>query len=58
MKKLLVVISPILVVLSVFMWISWGLKGMLTFFVAALLIVVATILLVKWIDFVGKYFND
>ena len=58
MKKLLVVISPIFVVLSVFMWISWGLKGMLTFFVVALLIVVSTILLVKWIEFVDKHIKD
>lgn len=58
MKKLLVVISPICVVLSVFMWISWGLKGVFVFFSTALLIIVATILLVKWIEFVDKHIKD
>lgn len=58
MKKLLVVISPICVVSSVFMWISWGLKGVFVFFFTTLLIVVATVLLVKWVEFVDKHIKD
>lgn len=58
MKKLLVVISPICVVLSVVMWISWGLKGVFIFFSTILLIIVATVLLVKWIEFVDKHIKD
>lgn len=58
MKKLLVVIAPIYVVLSVFMWISWGLKGVFVFSSIILLIVVATILLVKWVEFVDKHIKD
>ena len=58
MKKFLIIISPICVVLFVTMWISWGLKGALVFFGAALFVVVATVLLTKWIEFVDKHIKD
>jgi hypothetical protein len=58
MKKLLVVISPICVVLFIFMWISWGLKGVFVFFGVALFVVVATVLLTKWIELVDKHIKD
>lgn len=57
-KKLLIIISPLCVVLFVTMWISWGLKGALVFFGVALFVVVAAILMAKWVEFVEKHFND
>ena len=58
MKKFLIIISPICVVLFVVMWISWGLKGALAFFGAALFIAVLALGLAKWIDFVDKHIKD
>ena len=58
MKKLLIIISPICVLLFVAMWISWGLKGAFVFFGVLLFITVATILLVKWVEFVDKHIKD
>lgn len=58
MKKFLITMSPLCVILFVFMWISWGLKGVLIFFGAALLIVVLAFGLTKWMEFVDKHIKD
>ena len=58
MKKFLITISPLCVALFVIMWISWGLKGVLTFFGAVLLVVALVIGLFKWMEFVDKHIKD
>lgn len=59
MKKFLITISPLCVILFVFMWISWGLKDTLTFFgMAALLVAALTFGLPKWMEFVYKHIKD
>ena len=58
MKKFLIAISPLCAILFVPMWISWGLKGALIFFGAALLIAALTFGLVEWIEFVDKHIKD
>ena len=56
MKKFLVIISPLCVILFIFMWISWGLKDTLIFFGGAALIVSALAFgLPKWIELVDKH---
>ena len=58
MKKFLITVSPICIVLFVSIWISWGLKGAVTFFVAVIFIVVLAVLLAKWMEFVDKHIKD
>lgn len=58
MKKFLLTIFPICAVLFVSMWISWGLKGALTFFSAVLFIVACACGLAKWAEFVDKHIKD
>jgi len=58
MKKFLITISPICVVLFVLMWISFGLKGVLTFFGAVLFVVGLSFGLAKWSNFVDKHIKD
>jgi hypothetical protein len=58
MKKFLITITPLCVVLFVLMWISLGLKGVLTFFGTILFVVVLVFGLVKWMDFVDKHIID
>lgn len=55
MKKFLITISPLCVILFVFMWVSWGLKGALIFFGAALLIAALTFGFAEWVEFVYKH---
>jgi len=58
MKKLLIIISPPCIVLSIMMWISWGLKGAIAFIGAAIFIVALLALFRKWIEFVDKHIKD
>lgn len=58
MKKLLITIFPFCVVLLVLMWISCGLKGVLTFFGAMLSVVAFVFGLFKWMEFVDKHVKD
>lgn len=58
MKKFLVIISPICALLFVTMWISWGMKGALTFFGIAIFIIASAFGLAKWIEFVDKHVKD
>lgn len=58
MKKFLITISPLCAILFATMWFPWGLKGAFLFFGASTIIVVAAILLAKWVEFVEKHFND
>jgi len=58
MKKFLITISPLCAVLFILMWISWGLKGALTFFSAVLFTVALTFGFVKWMEFVDKHIKD
>ena len=58
MKKFLITISPICVVLFIFMGISWGLKGVFVFFGLVLYTVVLVVLITKWTIFVDKHIKD
>lgn len=58
MKKLLITIFPICVVLFVFIWIPWGLKGALEFFGIMLFLVALAFGLAKWVEFVDKHIKD
>ncbi len=58
MKKLLITISPLCIVLFVFMWVSCGLKGAVILLGAVVFIVVLAELLAKWIEFVDKHIKD
>lgn len=58
MKKFLITISPICVVLFLFMWISWGLKGALAFFGALLFVFALALGFTKWMEFVDKHIKD
>lgn len=58
MKKLLISISPILVIMFVLMLISWGLKGVLAFFGIVLFTAAMIFGLAKWIEFVDKHIKD
>lgn len=58
MKKLLITISPLCVLLFVFMWILWGLKGALAFFGIAVFSVALVFGLDKWVEFVDKHVKD
>jgi uncharacterized membrane protein YesL len=58
MKKFLISIAPLLVVLFVFMWISWGLKGVLAFFGIAVFSVALVFGIDKWVEFVDKHVKD
>ncbi len=58
MKKVLIIIAPLCVLLFVLMWISWGLKGVFTFFAAVMLIIVVIVMLTKWIELVDKHIKD
>lgn len=58
MKKFLITISPLCAILFVLMWISWGLKGALIFFGAALLIAALTFGFAEWVEFVYKHIKD
>lgn len=58
MKKFLITISPICAILFIFMWISWGLKGVLVFFGAVLFYIVAAFGFTKWVEFVDKHIKD
>lgn len=58
MKKFLITISPLCVILFVFMWISLGLKGALIFFGAAPLIAALTFGFAEWVEFVDKHIKD
>lgn len=58
MKKFLITISPLCVVLFVFMWFSWGLKGAFVFFGAALFIIALAFGFAKWVEFVDKHIKD
>lgn len=58
MKRLLITISPICIVLFVLMWVSWGLKGAVTFFGAVVIFIVVLVALLKWIEFVDKHIKD
>lgn len=57
MKKFLIAISPLCVILFVFMWISWGLKGALIFFGTVLLVAALAFGFAKWIEFVYKHID-
>ena len=50
--------SPICAILFIFMWISWGLKGVLVFFGAVLFYIVAAFWFTKWVEFVDKHIKD
>ena len=58
MKKFLITIFPFCVLLFVFMWLSFGLKGALAFFGIAIFIVILAFGLAKWIEFVDKHIKD
>ena len=58
MKKLLITISPLCVLLFVFMWILWGLKGVLAFFGIAVFSVALVFVFDKWVEFVDKHVKD
>lgn len=58
MKKFLITISPLCVVLFVFIWISWGLEGVLEFFGIALFVATLVFGLAKWMEFVDKHIKD
>ena len=58
MKKFLITLSPLCVVLFALMWITWGLKGALAFFGAALFVVAVVVFLTKWMMFVDKHIKD
>lgn len=58
MKKFLITIAPLVILLFLLMWISWGLKGVLAFFGAVLFVVAVAILLAKWMEFVDKHIKD
>ena len=56
--KFLIYISPFCVVLFAFMWILWGLKGVLVTLGVALFYVALIFGLVKWVEFVDKHIKD
>ena len=58
MKKFLITIIPFVILLFLFMWFSWGLKGALEFFGIVLFTVAVAFGLVKWMDFVDKHIKD
>ena len=58
MKKFLITITPLCVLLFVFMWISWGLKGVLEFFGITLFAVALVFGFAKWMEFVDKHIKD
>ena len=58
MKKFLITIFPLCIVLFVLMWISLGLKGVLTFFGTVLFTVALAFGFMKWIEFVDKHIKD
>lgn len=58
MKKILITIAPLCVILFVIILISWGLKGAFAFLGVLLFIIVITIFLVKWVEFVDKHIKD
>lgn len=58
MKKFLITISPLCVILFIFMWISLGLKGALIFFGMTPLIVALAFGFAKWVEFVDKHIKD
>ena len=58
MKKFLIAIFPLLAILFILLWISWGLEGVLAFFSAILFIIIVAVLFAKWIEFVDKHIKD
>ena len=55
-KKFLITMSlPICAVFIVLMWVSLGLKGVLTFFIAVPFVVAFAFGFTKWMEFVNKH---
>ncbi len=58
MKKFLITIAPLVILLFLLMWFSWGLKGAFAFFGAFLFIFALALGFAKWVEFVDKHIKD
>lgn len=58
MKKFLITIFPLCAILFVFIWILWGLKGVLEFFGIVIFVAALVFGFAKWMEFVDKHIKD
>ncbi len=58
MKKFLITIFPILIVLFIIIWISFGLECAVVYIGVVLSLLVFGAFSIKWIEFVDKHIKD
>jgi len=59
MKKLLITVSPFCIMLFILLWLTHGLEiALLMFFGILLSFFVLIPLIIKWMEFVNKHFDD
>ena len=58
MKKFIVSILPIIVLLFLLIWFSWGLEGALVSSAAVLFSILLVQIIMIWVKFVDKHIKD
>lgn len=58
MKKFIISILPIVILLFLLMWFSWGLEGAFVFFAVVLFFCFLAQVMIIWVKFVDKYIKD